>query len=223
MHGIGEKYNIVSLYHPVAADGGTASDKLNMKGWENCDIVITSGVAAGTMAITLDKDTAVGGSGATALAFTTYYVTGIKVPVKSRNDIAFSAAETITATGGLSATFREDIGSHILMTDWNGTTIVDAETMTGGTSGATGVIIGAYEYEDVLIKMTAASNTFNVTATNNQTYIIPISAAMMGDGYDVLEIDMADPSSGTVITSVHAVLTGVRYKGYPTFISGIYD
>ena len=211
-----------AIYDAVAHDGAVASDMVSMKGYDRVDIVISVGVAAGTCAVTMDKDTSVGGSGTTTLAFTDYYVSGIKVPYQTWNGTAWTADETVTATGGLSASLEVDLGSHLLMYDWNGTTIVDGELMTGA-AGATGRIIGAYEYEDTLIHRDAASDTFTMSATNNLTYVIPVTAEMLGDGYDCFHVDFADPSSTTVLMAVIAVFGAGRYKSYPTTISGIYD
>ncbi len=222
MFGVNGVSHYHAIYDAVAHDGAVASDMVSMKGFDRVDIVISVGVAAGTCAVTMDKDTSVGGSGTTTLAFDHYYVSGIKVPYKSWNGLAWTADETVTATGGLSATLEKDIGSHLLMYDWNETTIVDGETMTGGTSTATGVIIGANEYEDTLIHRDA-SDTFTMSATNNLTYVIPITAEMLGDGFDTFHVDFADPSSSTVLLAVIAVFGAGRYKSDPNTISVIYD
>jgi len=224
MYGVNGVSHYHAIYDSVDHDGAVASDMVSMKGYNRVDIVISVGVAGNTCAVTMDKDTSVGGSGTTTLAFEHYYVSGIKVPYKTWNGIAWTADETVTATGGLSASLEVDLGSHLLMYDWNGTTIVDGETMTGGSSGATGVIIGANEYEDTLIHRDVGSDTFTMSATNNLTYVIPVTAEMLGDGYDCFHVDFADPaSSGAVQMAVIAVFGGGRYKSYPTTVSGIYD
>lgn len=224
MEGLHKLYYPHTIYNPVDHDGTVASDMVSMKGFDNCDIHISVGVAGNTCVVTLDKDVAVGGSGTTTLAFTNYYVTGIRIPINTWNGTAWTTAgETVTGAS-LSATFAEFTGSELLMYDWNGSSVVNGELLTGGTSTATALAEGTAEYEDVLIKRTATGNAITMSNINNIEYIIPITAAMLGDGYDCFHVDFADPSGAAQVQiSVVAIFTNQRYGAYPAPISSIYD
>ncbi|MDD5538352.1 MAG: hypothetical protein PHF12_05245, partial [Candidatus Omnitrophica bacterium] len=92
---------------------------------------------------------------------------------------------------------------------YNGTTFVDAETVTC-SGGKTVVASGIQIDEDIMVPRTAISNTFDLAAVANKQYIIPIDAADLGDGYDCAQVEIADCDTVTYIT-IDAILSGARF------------
>jgi len=217
-------FTIVPALWPKGQTGAASGDIISMKNWKHCDIVIQVGASpGGTVAVTLDKSAAVSAA-STTLAFTRYLRTGFRVDHGGASNAAgFTAGETLTGgTSGGTGVVVKDYGSFVLMHTSNGTAFSSGETITGGTSGYTATSTSASKNEDMLLDATASSNTFTIPAVANKTYVIPIDASDLGDGYDCLELEMAAPSAGTVTYGASYVLSGPRYGDEPAE-TAIYD
>jgi len=224
MYGINNAYHIVNVVRPVShTTVARISDAVCMKGYHHADVIIEVGAhgSTGTTVIRLDQMSLVDTAGTTTLPIVDYYVSGGKIFVTNWNGTAWSGDELVTGAT-LSASLEEFCGNYMTVFDMI-TGVVAAETITGGTSGATAVAVNAYEYEDVMIKRVAASDTFTISITDNVTYVIPIAATSFTDGYDVFHVDVEACSTSTVLMSATAILYKGRYMGADTPISPIYD
>jgi hypothetical protein len=213
MPAIKSDIHIVPAVFPIDLSGGAqAGDFVSMKNYGHCDVVIMIGPTAGaTCAVTLDKATAVAG-GTTELEFTTYYSTGFRLDYDGASG-PFTVGETVTGGGGGTGVVVYDNGDHLICHTFNGTTFVDDETITGGTSLNTASANGIQKNEDILVPRTASSNTFTIPATANRTYVIPIDDTMLGDGYDCLQVDLADAGSSQTDGVAFYVMSQPRYAG----------
>ena len=222
MYGINNAYHIVNILRPQTMSGALASDHVSMKGYNHADVIIEVGAhgSSETSVVGFDQMTLVGTAGTTTLPLTDYYVSGGKIFVTNWNGTAWSDDEQVTGAT-LSASLETFAGNYMTVFDMT-TGVVAAETITGGTSGATAVAVNAYEYEDVMIKRVVGSNTFTISAVDNVTYVVPVAATSFTDGYDVFHVDLGSPS-GTILLSSTAILYKGRYMGANTPISAIYD
>lgn len=203
-------YHVVPLIWAQSKDGAIASDVLSLKNYKQADFFLMIGAVTKAAAVTMKKGVSVS-SCTTALTFTRYYKTGFVLDYDGASDeIVESAAAAFTGAGGGAGVVYKDTGSRIYGYEYNGTTFVDNETVTFTTSGRTVVADGIQKYEDILIPMTAASNTFDIEATANRLYKVPISADMLGDGYDCVCMNIAD--ADTTLYAAWAVLYGARYQ-----------
>jgi len=223
MYGINNAYHIVNILRPQSQSGALASDHVSMKGYNHADVIHEIGAhgSSGTCAITLDQMSLVGTAGTTTLPLVDYYVSGGKIFVTNWNGTAWSDDEQVTGAT-LSASLETFAGNYMTVFDMT-TGVVAAETITDGTSGATAVAVNAYEYEDIMVKRVAASNTFTASAVDNVTYVIPIAASSFTDGYDVFHVDLASPSASTILICTTVILYRGRYMGADIPISPIYD
>ncbi|MFA6100439.1 MAG: hypothetical protein WC750_06260 [Patescibacteria group bacterium] len=211
----------VPLLWADSQDGPLVADVLSFKNYRQGDIYVMVGATVGQAgAITLHKGTSVGGSPATAFAFTRYLETGFVLKYDGPStDTPAAAGETISGAGGGAATIYKDTGTELICYGYNGTTFVDNETVTC-SGGKTVVADGIQVNEDILVPRTAASNTFNINAVGSKIYMIPVSAEDLGDGYDCLELNVADLN--TTDLAAWAVMSGYRgMKEIPE--TAIYD
>lgn len=204
--------HIVPAVFPVDLSAGPkAGDFISMKNYGHCDVVIMIGPTAGaTVAVTLDKANAVSG-GTTTLSFTKYYSTGFRLDYDGASG-SFTVGETVTGAGGGTGVVVKDNGDYLIMHTYNGTTFVDNETITGGTSGTTASANGIQKNEDILVERTASSDTFTIPATANRTYVIPVDADMLGDGYDCFQVDLGDAGSSQTDGVAFYVMGEPRYN-----------
>ncbi len=205
----GKDFTVIPLIWADSYDGAVASDIFSMKNYGHADIYLMIGAVVGqAAAVTLHKGTSVS-SAATALAFTRYYKTGFVLEYDGPStDTPAAAGETISGAGGGAGTIYLDTGSKLICYGYNETTFVDNETVTC-SGGKTVVANGIQKNEDILVPQTASSNTFNIEAVGNRLYCIPIDAADLGDGYDCLELNVAD--ANTTEWAAWAVLSKPRY------------
>jgi len=213
MLGFHKDFVVVPLTWPDADQTGTiSSDIISLKNYSHVDFVIKVGTAIGkAAAVTLNKSAAVAAA-TVALGFTRYYSTGFRLKyITPSVDTAAAADETATGGGGGIGYVYQDTGTELICYAFNGTTYVDAETVTL-SGGKTVVASGIQIDEDIMIPRTAASNTFDLAAVANKQYIIPIDAADLGDGYDCAQVEIADCDTVTYIT-IDAILSGARYMG----------
>ncbi len=224
-YGINNAYHIHQIIDPSGETTTNDSDIICMKGYNHADCLINVGAAGtnatATQAVTFDKMDAVGSAGTTALAFTDYYVTGAKVYVTNWNGTAWTDDEQVTGNT-FSASLEEFVGDYITCFDVT-VGLVAAETLTGGTSGATVTAVNANEYEDAIVKRAAGSNTFAISGTDNIAYVVPIPAVLLLPDYNCWELNLAAPTSGTFEESATAILYRSRYMAGDTQVSAIYD
>lgn len=214
-------YHVVPLIWAQSKDGAIASDVLSLKNYKQADFFLMLGGTIGqAAAVTMKKGVSVS-SCTTALAFERYYKTGFVLDYDGpSDDIVEAAGAAFTASGGGAGVVYKDTGSRIYGYEYNGTTFVDNETVTFTSSSRTVVADGIQKHEDILIPMTASSNTFNIEAVANKIYKIPISADMLGDGYDCVCLNLADANS--TLMAAWAVLYGARYQAEIP-VTAIYD
>ncbi|MFA7176643.1 MAG: hypothetical protein WC114_05295 [Smithellaceae bacterium] len=202
-------------------DGALVGDVISMKDYRQADFYVMVGATIGQAgAITFHKGTSVGGSPSTALAFTRRLETGFKLKYTAPSvDTPAAAAETISGAGGGAATIVKDTGTELICYAYNGTTFVDGELITcsgGKTMTADGIQIN----EDTLVPVAVTSNTFNVDDYGYKLYCIPISAEMLGDGYDCVELNIADLNTTELAAWVN--LSDPRFMAETTE-TAIYD
>jgi hypothetical protein len=61
-----------------------------------------------------------------------------------------------------------------------------------------------------MVPRTASSNTFDLAAVASKQYIIPVEAADLLDGYDCIQVEIADCDTATHV-AIFAVLSKPRY------------
>ncbi len=203
------KHVVVPLLWPDSQDGALASDIISLKNYRQADIYIMIGGTIGKAgAVTLHKGTSVS-SAATAMAFTRYKSTGFRLKYDGASvDTPAAAGETVTGAGGGVGYVYKDLGGVLVCYAFNGTTFVDNEVLTF-SGGKTAVADGIQYDEDILVPRAAASNTFDIAAVGSKMYMIPVSAEDLGDGYDCLELNVADLD--TTELAAFVVLSGPRY------------
>jgi hypothetical protein len=209
MQAYGKDHVVVPLLWASQQDGALVADIISMKNYKQADIYVMLGATVGQAgAITLQKGTSVS-SAATALSFTRYYETGFKLKYTTPSvDTPAAAAETVAGNGGAAAVLYKDTGSELICYGFDGDTFVDGETVTL-SGGKTVVADGIQINEDILVPRTATSNTFDIDDIGYKLYMIPVSSDMLGDGYDCLELNVADLN--TTDLAAWAVLSGPRY------------
>lgn len=202
-------------------DGALVGDVISMKNYRQADFYVMLGAVVGkTGAITFHKGTTVGGSPSTALAFTRRNETGFILKYDGPSvDTPAAAAETILGAGGGRGTIVKDTGTALICYAYNGTTFVDNETVTC-SGGKTVVADGIQVNEDILIPVAVAGNTFDIDDIGYKLYHIPISAEDLGDGYDCVELNVADLD--TTELAAWVVLSGPRGMADPP-PTAIYD
>jgi len=217
--------HIVPAIWPVDFNtGANPGDYINMKNYKTAFVSIMQNTAAGTAAVTLVQAKDVAATGAKALAFTRYYMTGIKLNYTSPTGM-FTVGETVTGAGGGSGVVYKDYGNCLLLYTVNATAFVDAELLTGGTSGITATCSGTNTDEDTLlpVDLAAGVNTFTIPAVATRKYVIPITADMLdgANGYDCVRVHIAQATAAG-IGSAEYILADPRYSEEP-MPSAIYD
>ncbi|OPY74921.1 MAG: hypothetical protein A4E65_03698 [Syntrophorhabdus sp. PtaU1.Bin153] len=210
MQRINNDYVVVPMTFPTTDQTSTiSSDILSMKNYRHADIVIQVGPIGKAAAVTLDKSAAV--SAATVdCAFTRYLSTGFVLEYDGASvDTPAAAGETVTGAGGGVGYVYKDLGGKLICYAYNGTTFVDNEVLTF-SGGKTAVANGIQKNEDIMVPRTAASNTFDLAAVANKQYVIPVDAADLGDGYDCVQVEIADCDTATHV-AIFAILSEPRY------------
>jgi len=201
---------VVPMTFPTIDQTGTiSSDILSMKNYGHADIVIQVGPIGKAAAVTLNKSAAVAAA-TTAMAFTKYFSTGIKLKYTTPSvDTPAEKDETVAGAGGAAATLYRDTGTELIMHSWDGDTFVTGETVTL-SGGKTVVADGIQINEDIMVPRIASSNTFNLAAVASKQYIIPVDAADLLDGYDCVQVEIADCDTATHV-AIFAILSEPRY------------
>jgi hypothetical protein len=210
---------VIPLVWPITQDGALVSDAISLKNYNHADIYIQIGTVTKAGAVTLQQGKAVA-SVATALPFTRYLSTGFILDYDGASvDTPAAAGETVTGAGGGIGYVARDLGGRLECYAFNGTTFVDNEVLTF-SGGKTAVANGIQKNEDIMIPRTAALNTFDCAAVANKQYCIPVNGSMLTEGYDCVEVNIADMDATGVVA--FAVLSEPRYLGDPPE-TAIYD
>ncbi len=212
MNGINNIFKVVPAVGYYDLSGGPiVGDIISMKNFSHCDVVLHIGTTAGgTCAVTMHKGVSVS-SAATTLAFTKYYSTGKRLAIKSATG-QFTVGETVTGgTSSATGVVYKDYGDNLVLYACSTAAagFSDAETITGGTSAYTATVDGAPTELDLMVPRTCSS-TFTTAAVANMTYVIPIEASDLLDGYDCLELNLADVAGATDGYADY-ILTGARF------------
>jgi len=210
MFGFHKDFVVVPLTWPDADQTSTiSSDIISLKNYKQADFFLMIGAVTKAAAVTVKKGANVT-TCTTACEFTRFYKTGFILEYDGpSNDTVEAAAAAFTGAGGAAGVVYRDLGTKIIGYEYNGTTFVDNETVTFTTSSRTVVANGIQKNEDILVPMTASSNTFNIEAVANRLYKIPISADMLGDGYDCVCLNIAD--ADTTLYAAWVNLYGGRF------------
>ena len=213
MQHINNDFMVVPMTFPTVDQTSTiSSDIISLKNYSHADIVIQVGPIGKAAAVTLDKSSAVAAASADC-AFSKYLSTGFVLEYDGPStDVAESAGAAFTGAGGGAGVVYQDTGNRLIAYGYNGTTFVDNETITFTTSGRTAVANGIQKNEDIMVPRTASSDTFNLAAVASKQYVIPIDAADLGDGYDCVQVEIADCDTATHV-AIFAILSEPRYSG----------
>jgi len=213
MQEINNKFVVVPLTWPDVDQTSTiSSDIISMKNYNHVDLVIKVGTAIGkATAVTLHKSAAVAAA-TVAMAFTRYLSTGFRLKYTTPSvDTPAAAGETILGAASGAGTIYKDTGTELICYGYNATTFVNGELVTC-SGGKTVLADGIQIDEDIMIPRTAASDTFNLAAVAKKQYVIPVDAADLLDGYDCVQVEIADCDTATYIT-IDAILSEPRYMG----------
>jgi hypothetical protein len=217
MDGINAKNVCVPLIWPQSKDGAIVSDGISLKFADQADLYLMIGTVTKAAAVTLEQGTSVS-SITTSLSFTNYFSTGFILEYDGASvETPAAAGETATGAGGGIGYVYKDLGNKLICYAFNGTAFVDNEVLTF-SGGKTAVVNGTLKNEDIMVPCTATSDTFNISAVANKIYCIPVHGAMLTDGYDCIELNLADADA--TLMAAWAVMTYNRYIGEPseTFI-----
>lgn len=210
MQQINKDFVVVPMTFPTTDQTSTiSSDILSMKNYGHADIVIQVGPIGKAAAVTLEKSAAVAAA-STACAFTKYLSTGFILDYDAAStDTPAAAGETVTGNGGGIGYVYKDLGGRLICYAYNGTTFVDNEALTF-SGGKTATANGIQKNEDIMVPRTASSNTFNLAAVASKQYVIPVDASDLLDGYDCVQVEIADCDTATHV-AIFAILSQPRY------------
>lgn len=210
MQEINKDFFVVPMTFPTIDQTNTiSSDIISLKNYRHADIVIQVGPIGKAAAVTLEKSAAVAAA-STAMAFSRYLSTGFVLEYDGAStDTPAAAGETVTGAGGGIGYVYKDLGGKLVCYAFNGTTFVDNEALTF-SGGKTAVANGIQKNEDIMVPRTASSNTFNLAAVASKQYVIPVDAADLLDGYDCVQVEIADCDTATHV-AIFAILSEPRY------------
>lgn len=214
-------YSKVPLLFPTTDQTGTvSSDIASMKNYQHVDLCINVGSIGKAAAVTLNKSAAVAAA-TESLSFTRYYSTGFVLEYDGAStETPAAAGETVTGNGGGVGYVYQDTGNKLICYAFNGMTFVDNEALTF-SGGKTATANGIQKNEDIMVPRTATSNTFDLAAVASKQYIIPMDASGLGDGYDCIQVEIADCDTVTHL-SIDAIFSKPRY-GADVPETAIYD
>ena len=212
MEGINNKFVVAPMIWPITQDGALTSAVINMEGYDQADIYIQIGTVTKAGAVTLEKGR-VAGTVATALAFERYFSTGFIIEYNRPSvDAPAAVGETVTGAGAGSGVIAQDLGNKLVCYSYNGTTFVDDEVLTF-SGGKTARAVGIQKHTDIMVPRPVVADTFNAENLAAKTYCIPVTAAMLGDGFKFVEVNIGDMDATGV--AVFAVMSGPRCANTP--------
>lgn len=145
-----EQVRVVPAIAPIAGGSARSGDWVSMKGYDELTILVQIAMGnAATTAITVDKATAVDGSG-----------------------------------------------------NSDGITIQRAYKHTGALGAAI-----AYAAQAA-----AASFTSSATGSGQDVYLLHLTAAELGEGFDCVQVELGASNSGNIVSAMY-ILSGPRYSG----------
>lgn len=202
--------------------GANNGGVISMKGYGRCCFYIVVGTVDGTVAVTLYEATSVAGAGVQQLSLDKMYTTGQRLLITSPTGV-FTVGETVTGDGGATGVVVKASRDDVLLHTRNATAFVDAETITGGTSLYTATANGAGQDEDILLEKAVDSDTFTIPAVSNRTYAIEVRGEDLSDGYDCVQLRLAQAGAGSSSIGVAiAILYEPNFHRIPMG-TGIYD
>ena len=197
-------------------DADVSSGYIYMANYGHSTVVISIGdTIGGTVAVTFTQALTQAAAGEQALAYTKAWSSGqvLKIDTVVGTPVV---GETITST--LTAEIYE-VGADFLVIRnlTGGTTWTDNASITFGTSGATAVVNGTGEQEDILVPLaTAPSSTVTIPTVTFKNYLFEIDSTSMDadDGYDWFQVVISDPSGATLAGGL-IILSNPRDRGMP--------
>ncbi len=193
-----------------------SSAYINMKNYGHATVFVLVGdTIGGTFTVTFLQATSQAAAGEQALAYTKAWSSGqvLKIDTVVGKPVV---GETITST--LTAEVYEVGKDYLVVRNLTGgTTWTDNAAITFGTSGATAVMNGTGEQEDIMVPLaTAPSSTITIPAVTFKKYQfeIDVSAMDADDGYDWFQVVFVGPSGSTFAAGL-IILGDPRYRGMP--------
>jgi len=211
---------VVTAVPPEDLSGGAnAGLWASLGNYHSAEIHILVGSTAGaSCAATLDQATDSSGTSTKTLSFTKYYIQGQILKINTLSSTSPLVGDTVT--GGTSSNTGTLInwGQDYLFIRFlaGSTTWTDGEALTF-TGGATAVMDGTGEQEDILAEATASSDTFVVLLETLMHYMIPVDQTMLdtANGFDFFQLDLSDAGSSTTYGAAFYIMKGPRYLSYP--------
>jgi hypothetical protein len=200
---------------PQSLAGAIAGDYISLKNANRAVVEVSLGSITTSVTIQLRQATAVAGTGAKALNFTSVWRQGGKITMTMIAG-TFQVGETVT--GGTSAATGIihlcNTGELVLYTVSG--TFQTAETLTGGTSGATATSTSALTDDGLKmnVPLAAAANTIALTI-GSQTYEIEVDPASLdvANGFDCIMADVS-AAGGTGLVAI-SYLVKPKYTENP--------
>ena len=207
----------VQLVGPMDINStGKSSIWVSLADYRGGVIYISVGSAAGAAsAVTINQATDNSGSGSKYLDFDNHYQNGQRIVIGTVVG-SFVLDETGTYDSTDTCKIRKISSDELVVTPLTGdTTQVNAETITGA-GGATAIVSGTGTDEDIMVKLTTTSYTFDTLALTFKTYAIAIDNTMLdvANGFDHFQLAMADPSSSTIVSAIF-LPSDPRISKYP--------
>lgn len=205
-----------------ASEGASASPWVSLENYGGGWVVINVGDLAGAAsAVTLDQATDSSGTGTKTLGFTKYYQNGLKLAISGQSG-TYVIGETLTGgtslhTGKIIKISSDYLWITILTANsGTGTTWTTTETLTG-TAGATATLTGTGSDEDMLLELTASSDTFDTLAITFKQYVIPVDNTMLdGDNdFSHFQLDMGDADASETQVCALFIPFNPRMMKYP--------
>lgn len=104
-----ERNKIVCGFVPQDVNGGITADYVSLKNYNHAAAIILAGSIAATCNITINKATAVAGTGATSYSFDAY---GVNANVNAYNGEDATSTDTLTNTTGAAGTIATGATSN---------------------------------------------------------------------------------------------------------------
>jgi len=195
-------------------DAAVDSAWVDMKNYGHAVVIISVGDTSGAaFAVTFNEASDTSGTGEQVLAYTRAWSSGQKLLIDTVVGTPV-VGETITST--LTAEINEIGKDYLIVRNLTGgTTWTDNAAITFGNSGATAVMNGTGEQEDILVPLyTAPSSTVTIPAVTFKNYLFEIDADSLSTGYSCIQVALSDPTAATIAGGI-IILSDARYRGMP--------
>jgi len=196
-----ERIKTIAAVRPVdLATGANPGDYISLKNVLRAAVDISVGAIAGggTCVVTMLQAKDVAATAAKALAFVKYWMSGTKLKYTAPTG-TFTVDEQIQGAGGARGYVYKDTGSCLYLYTVNATAFVDAETITGASSGVTAKADGIGIDEDIMIPVTCSS-TFTIPVVANRKYWIEIDPSDLdvANGFDCARVHLAQAGGSNI-------------------------